>query len=79
MRKGTTTEEMVRVVKLTNETGFQVRGNFIFGDTNETLDTVKTTLSFVETYSDYFASVAFSPIVLYPGSFLYKKAGISLF
>ncbi|MCM1426122.1 MAG: B12-binding domain-containing radical SAM protein [Eubacterium sp.] len=74
MRKGITASEIERVVKLTYEAGFQVRGNFIFGDTNETLETAKNTLSFIQKHIEYFSSVALSPILLFPGSYLYKKA-----
>lgn len=74
MRKGITTSEIERVVKLTHEAGFQVRGNFIFGDTNETMETAENTLRFIHKNIEYFASVALSPILLFPGSFLYKKA-----
>lgn len=74
MRKGITTDEIERVVKLTHEAGFQVRGNFIFGDTNETVETAQRTLDFIYKNIKYFSSVALSPILLFPGSYLYKKA-----
>ena len=74
MRKGITVSEIERVVRVTAEVGFQVRGNFIFGDPAETLETVNNTLAFVEKNKDVFASVALSPIILFPGSELYKKA-----
>lgn len=74
MRKGITTAEIERVVHLTAEAGFQVRGNFIFGDPIETLDTVKNTIDFIEKNVDVFTSVALSPIILFPGSELYKQA-----
>ena len=74
MRKGITAEEIARVAKLTYEAGFQVVGNFIFGDTNETLETARNTLNFIKEHIKYFSSVALSPILLFPGSYLYKKA-----
>lgn len=74
MRKGITTEEIERVVHLTAEMGFQVRGNFIFGDPAETMETVQNTIAFIERNQDVFSSVALSPIVLFPGSELYKNA-----
>lgn len=40
MRKGITTAEIERVVHLTVEVGFQIRGCFIFGDLAETLEIV---------------------------------------
>lgn len=74
MRKGITTDEIKRVVHLTADAGFQVRGNFIFGDPMETLETVHNTISFIERNLDVFTSVALSPIILFPGSVLYKQA-----
>lgn len=74
MRKGITANEIERVIKITYEAGFQVRGNFIFGDTNETLETARNTLEFIRKNIEYFSSVALSPILLFPGSYLYKKA-----
>lgn len=74
MRKGITTKEIERVVHLTAEAGFQVRGNFIFGDPAETLNTVRNTIAFIEKNLDVFTSVALSPIILFPGSELYKQA-----
>lgn len=74
MRKGITTTEMERVVRLTADSGFQVRGNFIFGDPAETMETVSNTISFIEKNVDVFTSVALSPIILFPGSELYKSA-----
>lgn len=74
MRKGITVNEIERVVKLTYEAGFQVRGNFIFGDTDETLETARNTLKFIQEQIEYFSSVALSPILLFPGSYLYKQA-----
>lgn len=74
MRKGITSKEIERVVRLTLEAGFQVRGNFIFGDPAETTDTVKNTVHFIEKNLDVFTSVALSPIILFLGSQLYKQA-----
>lgn len=74
MRKGITTKEIERVVHLTDEAGFQVRGNFIFGDPAETMETVQNTMAFIERNRDVFASIALSPIILFPGSKLYKDA-----
>ncbi len=74
MRKGITTSEIERVMELTYEAGFQVVGNFIFGDTNETVETAQHTLDFIYKNIRYFSSVALSPIILFPGSYLYKKA-----
>lgn len=74
MRKGITSKEIERVVHLTAEAGFQVRGNFIFGDPAETMETVHNTVAFIEKNKKAFTSVALSPIILFPGSKLYKDA-----
>jgi len=77
MRKGITVKEIERVVRLTAEAGFQVRGNFIFGDPMETMETVNNTIKFIENNKDVFTSVALSPIILFPGSKLYNDAIVS--
>ena len=74
MRKQTTQKEMLRVLKLSKEAGLGVRGNFIFGDTQETLETAEYTMSWVEEHIDLLENVSFAPISLYPGSELYNRA-----
>ncbi len=74
MKKGTTEEEMLRVLEITKEAGINVRGNFIFGDTQETLETAEYTMNWVENHADLLENAMFSPIRLYPGSELYLRA-----
>lgn len=74
MKKGITAEEILRVLKITKEAGIKAQGGFIFGDTEESLETAEYTLHWTEQHSDLLESVYFSPIVLYPGSELYARA-----
>lgn len=74
MRKGTTQEEMLRVLEITKEAGLITRGSFIFGDTQETLETAESTMKWVEEHIDLLETVTFNPIRVYPGSELYNRA-----
>lgn len=74
MKKGITQKEMLRVLEITKEANLAVRGNFIFGDTEETLETAEYTMRWVEEHSDLVENACFAPIVLYPGSELYERA-----
>lgn len=74
MRKGTSEAELLRVLTITKEVGLATRGNFIFGDVLETKDTVQYTLDWVEKNYLLLEDVAVTPILMYPGSTLFKKA-----
>lgn len=74
MNKGTTVEEMKRVLEITKEAGLKAKGDFIFGDTSETKETIKETLSWIEGNIGLLGNVSISPIVLFPGSELYYRA-----
>lgn len=74
MRKGTTVEEMLRVLTITKKAGINVRGGFIFGDSAETCETAQKTMDWIEEHVELLENVSISPIVLYPGSALYDKA-----
>lgn len=74
MKKGISQKEMLRVLEITKKAGLGVRGNFIFGDTQETLETAEYTMEWVEQHADLMESVSFAPITLYPGSELYDRA-----
>lgn len=74
MHKGITIEEIYRVIKLTHEANLTIRGGFIFGDSLETLETANKTLSWIESNLNILGNISISPIILYPGSQLYKKA-----
>lgn len=74
MKKGIMIDETLRVLEVTKEVDLKVRGGFIFGDTSETIETVNTTMQWIETHLELLENVSISPIVLYPGSALYQKA-----
>lgn len=74
MKKGTTQQEMLRVLEITKEAGLIARGSFIFGDTQETLETAESTMNWVEEHIDLLETVTFNPIRVYPGSELYARA-----
>ena len=73
-KTGVTQAEMLRVLEITKEAGLIVRGGFIFGDTQETLESAEYTMNWIEAHVDLLENVTISPIVLYPGSALYERA-----
>ena len=73
MRKGITVEQISRALKLTYEAELMIEGGFIFGDINETTETVANTLDFWRRHKDeHYLNL--SMISVFPGSFLYKHA-----
>lgn len=74
MNKGTTVEEVERVLKVTRSAGIAARGNFIFGDPEETMETVENTMEWVYQHKQLLGSVVLGPIQLFPGSKLYIDA-----
>lgn len=76
MRKHITTAEMESCLRLTKQAGIAVEGNFIFGDPVESLQSVQTTLDWMDkNFNMGFFEVA--AIKLYPGSQLYEDALVS--
>lgn len=71
---GVTQKEIFRVLTITKAAGLKVRGGFIFGDTQETLETAEYTMNWAEEHIDLLENISISPIVLYPGSELYNRA-----
>ena len=53
---------------------FNSKRKFYFGDTQETLETAESTMSWVEEHIDLLETVTFNPISIYPGSELYQRA-----
>lgn len=74
MNKLITTDEMLRVLKLTKEAQITTDGLFIFGDSAETKETVSTTVNWVYDHLEYLESVNFAAIRLYPGSIIYDRS-----
>jgi radical SAM superfamily enzyme YgiQ (UPF0313 family) len=73
MRKGITVEQIERALGLTYDANLMIEGGFIFGDINETAETVANTLNFWRKHNDaHYLNL--SMISVFPGSFLYKHA-----
>ena len=74
MNKGTTIEEIKRVLEITKEAGVKIKGNFIFGDTKETKETLDNTFNWIEKNAHLLENISITPIKLFPGSILYYRA-----
>ena len=72
MRKKITVEQMDRALSMTRERNIGIQAGFIFGDTAETMETVKETLDWWRDRFDY--QIQLNPIRTYPGSALYRRA-----
>ncbi len=73
MRKGITVSQITHALKLTYDANLMIEGGFIFGDINESKETVANTLSFWRQHNDmHYLNLAM--ISVFPGSFLYKHA-----
>lgn len=57
---------------LTRENGLGIQGNFIFGDSEETLETANETLDWWSHHQEY--QIRLTPIYVYAGTELYKRA-----
>ena len=74
MRKGITVEQIKRALDLSYEAGISTAdSNFIFGDINETAETVENTMKFWWQYNRK-THINLSLIQTYPGTYLYKYA-----
>ncbi len=74
MQKGTTVEEILRALEVTKEAGLKAKGAFIFGDTEESQETINITLSWLEKHFYLLENITIVPIILFPGSALYHRA-----
>lgn len=74
MQKGITVAQIQHALDLTIETGISTEAsNFIFGDINETRETVKNTMDFWWRYNQK-THINLSLIQIYPGTHLYHHA-----
>ena len=75
MNKRITISMIERTLLFTKKAGISTRANFIFGDPEETEETVNNTISWVNAHRDILdVVVSFVPIILYPGSVLFNNA-----
>ena len=72
MRKGITIELIEKVLKMVFESGIALYGCFIFGDIEETLETVNNTLKWWREHPRY--NIHLTLIKPFPGSFIYQYA-----
>ena len=71
--KGSQSSQITHALKLTYDANLMIEGGFIFGDINESKETVANTLSFWRQHNDmHYLNLAM--ISVFPGSFLYKHA-----
>jgi len=72
MRKKTTPKDIESALALVHNAGLNIAGNFIFGDTAETVETADKSIDFWKEHPEYNISLRF--ITPFPGTELYKKA-----
>lgn len=70
MNKKTTVSEIDRVIRLTENAGIGVQGNFIIGDVAETQDTLDETIDLFNRYKDLM--LHFGYVTPYPGSRIFQ-------
>jgi hypothetical protein len=73
MRKGSTVEQIERALDNIWKADIHLQANFIFGDINETKETVTNTITFFHKHKTRF-QFCLDPIIAFPGSRIYKYA-----
>jgi anaerobic magnesium-protoporphyrin IX monomethyl ester cyclase len=73
MRKAITVEQIERALSLTYEASLMIEAGFIFGDINETKESVENTLNFWRKHNKMHY-LNLTMIYVFPGSHLYKYA-----
>jgi radical SAM superfamily enzyme YgiQ (UPF0313 family) len=75
MKKRVTAKQMKAAVEMCHRQEMGVQGNFIMGDTVETIKTARVTLNYWKTTNDLIGnSIALGFILMYPGAAIYKYA-----
>ena len=72
MRKHITVEQIESTLQKVYDAGLPINGNFIFGDSEETIETANKTLDWFERHKHYGILLDF--IIIFPGTQLYKDA-----
>jgi radical SAM superfamily enzyme YgiQ (UPF0313 family) len=72
MRKNTTTKQIQTAFDAAKRVGIPVYGNIIFGDLEESIDTIKESIEFWKKHQDY--KIYLFWIYAFPGSYIYKQA-----
>lgn len=73
MRKGSTVEQIERALENIWKADIHLQANFIFGDINETKETMTNTINFFNKHKTKFL-FCLDPIIAFPGSRIYKYA-----
>jgi len=74
MAKNTTPEDNEKAARLTKEVGIPFGLNFIWGFSNDTADTLWTSVKFINKYNTYGQVRTIRPVTPYPGCPLYYKS-----
>jgi len=74
MKKKITVAEMENVLRITHEAGMPAYGNFIFGDIEESADTLKTTTEWITKNKHLLSFCSACLIIIFPGSRLWEVA-----
>jgi radical SAM superfamily enzyme YgiQ (UPF0313 family) len=72
MRKNITVEQIEQAFDLSSEVGLPAKGLIIFGDLEETEETIRNSLSWWQKHQEY--NIRLLWILTFPGSYLYKIA-----
>lgn len=72
MKKGINIKQIEQALRDSYEVGISAHGAFIFGDINEDLNTVETTLQWWREHAEY--NIGLAMIQVYPGTYLYQYA-----
>jgi radical SAM superfamily enzyme YgiQ (UPF0313 family) len=72
LKKGVTTDQMKKAVKLTKRAGIQIVGYFMLGIPSETEEEIKETINFAKSLNLNYAQ--FAVATAFPGTELYKMA-----
>ena len=72
MKKGIKVEQIEHALELTRKSKVTIQGNLIFGDSGETVDTIKETVDWFDKHREY--TITMGQMVAYPGSALYHLA-----
>jgi hypothetical protein len=74
MQKKTTVQMIEQFLRTAKKAGVNAGGGLIFGDPAETIDTLNNSINFAKKNADLFPWFNINPIILFPGSKLYKDA-----
>ncbi|MDL2259345.1 B12-binding domain-containing radical SAM protein [Deltaproteobacteria bacterium OttesenSCG-928-K17] len=72
MRKNITIEQTEKALESLRRANIRFAGTLIFGDSEETMETAQETLAWYRRHPEY--HIYLRPIILFPGSTMYKRA-----